>query len=1375
MDLSQFKKALAGVAASAIALTQAGTVFAAYSDVPAGVWYEEPVMAFMDAGYLDASQTRFRGGDNANRAEFVKLVVELNGGILSTPPSVPSFDDVATDAWFYGYFEEAGKEGWVTGDDKCYGEANCMARPAANINRAEAAALIVRSFGLEYNGNAAQFADNPSGQWYTDIIQTAADYCILQGDGGTGAVRPADNMNRAEMVAMLYRAEQNLTYGTDCGNTVQPVDPMVTSLSTISGKVLEVEFSRMLDEEMAEDEGNYAVSGASNLSVTSAELVESDLVRLTLGETTVAGSMYTLSVMGLLTSDGITFDDSVEFAGYSDIVPSNGTLEVSLSASNPAADTVPGGALGVVMLSLDISASAEDDVVVSHLTVLHEGFGNEDDIEGVYAVIDGGRVTRKRTIKNEDQTADIRFTSPLVIPRGQTITVDIVADFITNGSTPRNINGAEHNLVLELASDVRSNAKATAGSFPLRGNTFRIAAVDTGTVTLKYRGITPNEIEVGKTAAIIGKFELKASSTQDESLYSITLENNGSASDGDFQNIAIRKTDNTVVTNTVATSVGDFVTLLFDPPMTILEGDRITLEVIADISDGAGDTISLSLEEDSDLFSVGSLYGYGINGQLYGSQVTIDPNTVANTVTIDAGEFTISINGPAAEQYTRDDDDAVLANIFFESGNEPVDVQTVYMMVEAQTSTSVPVLYNLDGANPALEDVEIRNVATGQTIEGIALADTLADAQGRQVYRFDDFIVENDQEFEFQVDFQDNGPQANGDKFRLYICAIPVNPAANGGNGNTCDFGGRATGTNYVMDIEGLTTGDRILDVRPGTVISGNQHDVTTASLSVAVESLNVTDNSVRNAKNINLLRFRARAGDAEDILLTSATFEAQAGSIINAINYTLWVDTDGDESVDKILETGVSAQSTSTQEVIFDQLVGGGFLVPAEKDVVFEVHADVASQLQASNTLQLQFKGSAASPLGDADLAIEAEEADDGSNLDGAAGEITLSTTASPIYSFAQQGDLFVTKDESLQARQLLGGKISDEILRVNFEARNEDVKVKDLRFSVIGDPSTLTSLELYLDNATAPFGNATSNNCPVGSPSDTFCFTTNDPKLVIPESGDVDVSVRARIKTDTAGGISNRLITVNLNPLVGAFPSVTAEGFESSNPLTINDADGLLEGEIFIGTTVLINNNGPIAGATNSTVMAKIVAITNANPSADNTAVPSGIVPAGQFKFTAASHTNSQNNLNDVVLNDIIFNITATNVAFNANTVKFYNKQNPTIKSNCDTASAPTGAVTVRCRGTATNGLSVDAVNTEIDQGTSKDFVLELEVVTVSSNATLQVSLRNFAEDPNAVLVSAGGSHFNWMDVDGDTSEDFYFVEFPDTVVNSTTYKSS
>ncbi len=67
MDL-RLKKVFAGMSAAAIMLTQVGTAIAAYSDVAAGAWYKDAVDAFIDAGYLDSAQTRFRPGDNANRA-----------------------------------------------------------------------------------------------------------------------------------------------------------------------------------------------------------------------------------------------------------------------------------------------------------------------------------------------------------------------------------------------------------------------------------------------------------------------------------------------------------------------------------------------------------------------------------------------------------------------------------------------------------------------------------------------------------------------------------------------------------------------------------------------------------------------------------------------------------------------------------------------------------------------------------------------------------------------------------------------------------------------------------------------------------------------------------------------------------------------------------------------------------------------------------------------------------------------------------------------------------------------------------------------------------------------------------------------------------
>lgn len=1428
MDLSRLKKALAGVSVAAVSLTNMGAALAAYSDVPAGVWYEDAVNAFVDAGYLDATQARFRGGDNANRAEFVKLVVELNGGILSTPPAVPSFNDVATGAWYYGYFEEAGKEGWVRGDGDCYGSQPCYARPSANINRAEAAALITRSFGLEPTGAAAQFVDNPSGQWYTDVIQTAADYCVLQGDDATSRVRPGDNMNRAEMVTMLYRVDQGLVYGVDCGGDDMSGEPMITDVVATSATTVEVEFNTALDPEAAEDTGAYGVANGTDLPVGSAELLDGDLVELTLDDALEPNQEYTLTVDALLTADGWEFSDALGFTGYSPVVTGDGILEVSLSTSNPVTDTVPKGAVGVVMLSVDFTASCDDGVVIEDLTVLHEGFGDELNIDGLYAAIDGARVTRKRTIDSEDQTAELRFSSPLVVDPCETVTVDIVADFGATAAT-----SGEHNLVVELASDVISNAQDVKGNFPVRGNTFRVAAVASGVVTVEYRTVTPDEVEVGDSGVVVGKFEVSVDSVEDQTFYSMTLEQNSSASDGDISNLAIRRTDGTVLTNTVSSTVGDFVTLVFDPPFTVLEGDKITLEIIADVVGGAGDSVIFHFEENSDIFAVGSLYGYGVNGQLYGSQITLPTETAAlpDTVNIDAGEFTIGIDGPATQDYTRDDNDAVLANIEFQTGGEKIDVKDMFFLVQVQTVTGAAL--GPDGGacgtagcptktatadahvSTVVEDVEIRNTTTGRTIDGVRLTDsgtsgdttTGGETGTWQIYRFDDFIVHGDEDWEFRVDFIDNGAgkhPLNGDKFRVHLCGEPTHILSAGSltaNTTTCDFGGLITAsTAYQMEVEGLSTGDKVGDVRPRGNIAGNFHRIANATLTIAVKQLNTTDTSVENATDINLLRFEARAGEAEDILFTKAVFEAQSGSLLNIQNYSLWVDTDGDGVVDTILEDGVASQNS---QIPFSDLAGGGFVIPAEETVIFEVHGDVASSL-VNDDIRVRFA------TGTSVTYLEAEELDDGSNLSGlqlngtcgsATCDIIVSTTSSTLWNLVQQGDLYVTKDSTpLRSRQLLGGALGEPVLRLQFHAENEDIDVTDLQFTSSGSTATTVDrLELFLDGAAEPFAFATVGGCGNddvldvnpgngGATVQTFCSNTESRQLVIPEGDDVDVLVRPRMKADTAGGTSGQDVQFFLTeqPIADEATgsgAVRARGDESSNNLVANDfpTDSTAEGEIFIGTSSA-GANAAIVGGKNVSVLAKITSITNANPDPNGTGVPTGVTPFGQFKIAAASHTNSNNGLNDVVISGAVFNVTATNVAMSTSGFRLYNKADSTQGTTCTAytsaggaivTSTYTGSMLVDC-----SGLVASVVNTEIDHGQDATFVLEGNVtnpqVAASAASTLQASLQNFDSVTRTTYgVASGNSHLQWRDTDGGATNSFLWVEYPETTVNSTTYQ--
>jgi len=1396
MDVSRMKKLFAGAAAVAIAFTQMGSAVAAYSDVPSGAWYEAAVDAFTDAGYLDANQTRFRGGDNANRAEFIKLVVELNGGILSTAPAVPSFDDVKPGFWYYGYMEEAAKEGWVKGDNNCYGGHPCYARPAANINRAEAAALIVRAFGLEATGDASSFVDVPAGQWYTSAIMTAADHCVVQGDDATGRARPADNMNRAEMVAMLHRVDQGLVFGEDCGMG-NVVDPAISSVSATSVSKVEVEFNMDVDATAAEMVSKYKVTGDATLTVTDANVVDDSTVELTLGSSMNAGDDYTLSVMDMETADGETFSDTMDFSGYSPIVQGDGELEIALASTNPVGDTVPQGAVGLVLASIDLTASCDDSVVVQDITVLHEGFGDEGDIDGLYLLMDGGRISRKRTIDSQNQTSTLRLIEPMTIPACQTVTLDIAADLGTSLTA-----GAEHNIAIELPSDLQTNAKSVTGNFPLRGNTFRVAAVTSGQVTVEYRSVTPSTANVGDLKRVLGKFELGSNSTEDQTIYSITLEQNGTVSDGDVTNLQVRRSDGTVLTNTVATTSGDFATFTFDPPFTILQGDKVVLEVVGDIVGGSSETVSFHFEEESDLFAVGSLYGFGVNGQLYGSRVSLPTTDNSSSVTIEAGEFTIEIDGPVQQKFTADQNDAVLANVKMTTGGDAINVKEMTAAIVGTTASNLGIGTAISSM---LENVELRNTRTGQTVSAVRLTAAGTNAIGVatgtgtfQLYRFDDFDAQGNDVWELRVDFIDNGTASHplsGDQFRVHVCTQPATNTTTG-----CSFGdvlNTTATTTYNLDAEGISTGDEVSDIRPGGTVTGNIHRIAAPTLNVAVQSIGSTDTAVKNSKNINLLRFQARAGEAEDIRLTSAVFEVDAGTATDANNYTLWADTDGDGNVETVVQTGESAQGTPAR-ITFSDLEGGGYVIAAEQTVTFEVHADIASSLNGSSLL-LAFASGA--------TFIEAETADRGSALSGiklnatacasSSCDIIVTTTASKTYTLVNQGDLFVSRDPSpIRSRQLLGGTLGDSILRLKFRAQNESIDVTDLQLSSSGsNASSIDRLELYKDGATSPFAIATTGGCGsddvlTTNPGNgaatiaTFCANMENRQLVIAKGTDIAVTVRPRLKTDDQGATSGQDIQLFLTSQAVAdnntgSGAVRARGDQSSNNLTANNGDSDADGEVFIGREAPATTNAAIVGNINDVVLAKITSITNANPDADNTNVPTGLSPIGQFRFTAATNTNSLNGLNRATLSGVIFNVTATNVAITSSTFQFYNKADSSTKADCDPitsggtdlSATASGSYLVRCE-----ALESSSVNTEISSGQSVTFVLEADItnskIVGTNTSTLQVTLQDFTDRADTTFTGTT-SHLEWNDEDTSVTV-FNWIEYADTQVKSTSYKS-
>lgn len=77
--------------------------------------------------------------------------------------------------------------------------------PKRNITRAEFAAIVIRSLGLQAAGTTSKFSDVPASAWYASSVATAVDAGIISGYTD-GTFKPTANITRQELAAMVVRA-----------------------------------------------------------------------------------------------------------------------------------------------------------------------------------------------------------------------------------------------------------------------------------------------------------------------------------------------------------------------------------------------------------------------------------------------------------------------------------------------------------------------------------------------------------------------------------------------------------------------------------------------------------------------------------------------------------------------------------------------------------------------------------------------------------------------------------------------------------------------------------------------------------------------------------------------------------------------------------------------------------------------------------------------------------------------------------------------------------------------------------------------------------------------------------------------------------------
>ena len=1055
--------------------------------------------------------------------------------------------------------------------------------------------------------------------------------------------------------------------------------------------------------------------------------------------------LCTVSVTNMKDSEGGMFSDSEAFT-FQSISQGDGDLEITLSNPNQVGDNVPQGAVAVNMVSYDLTASCSDSVSVSRMLMIHEGAGSRSDIDSVYVSIDGTRVSSTKSI-NSDEEANITISPALMIPACATVQVDIAADFNT-GVTP----GGEHRFALYSADDVRSNAKSVTMNGPLTGETFEVATVPAGIVQFKYNSVSPSTTDIGEEDVTVADFEVKASSDEDVTFMSITLEQDGTISSDDLTNLNLYR-GSTKVAGPVE-MMGDYVTFMVNE--YIDSSDSEDYEVRADILDGAGDTIQFSLEETSDLKAVGAKYGNGTNGQVYGSPVdrTNHPAGSSQTVDVEAGEFTIELDGPISTTFSPDTDDANMANVTFEIGSEAVELNELWFFVSAVHGSGSGLTSN--EIDDRLDNVELVSAYRTETLDFESFTTPAAGFAG---YTLEDITFDRAvEEFTFNVDFTDNA--VTGERYQVHVCT--ASQFATSAAGSDCAFTAFGIGfspstTEFHVDAEGAVSNEDIIDVDPGSVESGKIHDVEEASLEISVVSQRANDSAVDDANDINLFRFELSASETNSIFIDELKFKATSGSVGNGKNYALFIERDG---VLTELEGGETPSNSDT-EVIFDDFREE---IAADEFVFFEVHADVDTSV-ASATLQLDFAG--ANPVANPTQFIDSED-NEGNDLDDA--DITVDTTNDgTLWTFVPAGTLETTVSTVTASKQLLAGNVdTTNILTIEFEAEFEDIRIEQLNFATTAPVDSVAYLELYVDGSTTPIIASNTSCAGVTNPGagDIFCA---DNDIVVEDDTSVYVEVHPFLKakenttigdTNIPGGAeSGENVTVQLLSDLTMGPgnlAVEAYGVESDEQLT---------------TTVVTT----ITSEPHTVVFAAVESIVNANSDgATSNSISVGNNPFGVFEWNTADNVNSS----DVELDAIIFDVIANNVEFSAGSFVLYEEGKANNDVTCTesiVAPAPvTGSFEVTC-----TGLTASAVDTTLEANTSVAFVLE-GVITdnasgpAGSTSTLQASITDFT-DPALTSFGSANSHVQWNDSEATGAGSIFWIEFPTTFIKSTSYSQS
>jgi len=174
-------------------------------------------------GYYSYKVFTKKDGSSSTESESGKFYVGKIGEVYGSPDAYVApgsddddDDDNSSDGCGFDDVSELNPNceaiAWAKDNGISTGNADGTFRPYSLINRVEVFALILRAFDLNLypaDGTTLGFSDVTSGAWYMTYLRTAQFYEMVNGYAD-GTVRPTRDVSRAELLKLIYAANQRV-------------------------------------------------------------------------------------------------------------------------------------------------------------------------------------------------------------------------------------------------------------------------------------------------------------------------------------------------------------------------------------------------------------------------------------------------------------------------------------------------------------------------------------------------------------------------------------------------------------------------------------------------------------------------------------------------------------------------------------------------------------------------------------------------------------------------------------------------------------------------------------------------------------------------------------------------------------------------------------------------------------------------------------------------------------------------------------------------------------------------------------------------------------------------------------------------------------